>query len=124
MDEPASTTSTQEAQGAQGVVLGEYLVSSAVATVLFDSGVSHSFISSSFVEKHNIPTVLLKTPLLTGRLEVTPIGLFYKMPYLSAVEIGPSIAVVGGDLAGIALRGLHGVLASELCVRGLRSCHL
>ena len=55
----------QEAQGAQGIVLGEYLVSSALATVLFDSGASHSFISSSFVEKHNIPTILLKTPLLT-----------------------------------------------------------
>ena len=31
----------QEAQGAQGVVLGEYLVSSTLATVLFDSGASH-----------------------------------------------------------------------------------
>src|SRR6185437_2437523 len=46
------------------------------------------------------------------------------MPCLSIVETGPSIVVVGGDLAGIALRGLHGVLASELCVRGLGSCHL
>ena len=46
-------------------MLGEYLVSSTLATVLFDSGASHSFISSSFVEKHKIPTVLLKTPLLT-----------------------------------------------------------
>jgi hypothetical protein len=55
----------QEAQEAQGVVLGEYLVNSALATILFDSGASHSFISSSFVEKHRIPTVLLKTPLLT-----------------------------------------------------------
>jgi hypothetical protein len=55
----------QEAQEAQGVVLGEYLVNSALATVLFDSGASHSFISSSFVEKHKIPSVLLKTPLLT-----------------------------------------------------------
>jgi hypothetical protein len=55
----------QEAQNAQGVVLGEFLVSSVLATVLFDSGASHSFISSSFVEKHNIPTVLLKLPLLT-----------------------------------------------------------
>ena len=35
----------QEAQGAQGVVLGEYLVNSALATVLFDYGASHSFIS-------------------------------------------------------------------------------
>jgi hypothetical protein len=58
----------QEAQGAQGVVLGEYLVNSALATVLFDSGASHSFISSSFVEEYKIPTVLLKTPLLTRTL--------------------------------------------------------
>jgi hypothetical protein len=61
----------QEAQEAQGVVLGEFLVSSVLATILFDSGASHSFISSSFVEKHNIPTVLLKAPLLTPRPEVT-----------------------------------------------------
>ena len=46
------------------------------------------------------------------------------MSCLSAVETGSSIAVVGGDLAGIALRGLRGVLASELCVRGFESCHL
>jgi hypothetical protein len=46
-------------------VLGEFLVSSVLATILFDSGASHSFISSSFVEKHSIPTVLLKAPLLT-----------------------------------------------------------
>jgi hypothetical protein len=53
------------AQDAQGVVLGEFLFSSILATTLFDSGASHSFVSSSFVEKYNIPTVLLKTPLLT-----------------------------------------------------------
>ena len=41
----------QEAQGAQGVVLDD-LVSSTLATVLFDSGASHSSISSSFVDKH------------------------------------------------------------------------
>ena len=46
------------------------------------------------------------------------------MPCLTAVETGPSIIVVGGDLAGIALWGFHGVLAPELCVRGLRSRHL
>jgi hypothetical protein len=46
-------------------VLGEYLVNSTLATILFDSGASHSFISSSFVERHKVPTVLLRTPLLT-----------------------------------------------------------
>jgi hypothetical protein len=49
-------------------VLGEFLVSSVLATILFDSGASHSFISSSFVEKHNILTILLKAPLLTRTL--------------------------------------------------------
>ena len=53
------------AQNAQGVVLGEFLVGSVLSTILFDSRASHSFISSSFVEKHNISTVLLKLPLLT-----------------------------------------------------------
>jgi hypothetical protein len=38
---------TQEVQEAQGVVLSEFLVSSVLATILFDSGASHSFISSS-----------------------------------------------------------------------------
>jgi hypothetical protein len=47
----------------QKVVLGEFLVNSVVATVWFDSGASHSFISSSFAEKHKIPTILLKLPL-------------------------------------------------------------
>jgi hypothetical protein len=47
------------------VVLGEFLVNSVLTTVLFDSGASHSFISSSFTEKHKIPIVLLKLPLIT-----------------------------------------------------------
>jgi hypothetical protein len=55
----------QDAQTTSGVVLGELLVSSILATVLFDSGASHSFISSSFVEEHKIPIVLLKLPLIT-----------------------------------------------------------
>ena len=33
--------------------------------MLFDSGASHSFISSHFVEKHDIPTIALKRPLMT-----------------------------------------------------------
>ena len=45
------------------------------------------------------------------------------MSCLTAVETGPNIAVVGGDLTGIALRGSHGVLAPELCVRGLWAYH-
>jgi hypothetical protein len=47
------------------MVLFEFLVHSFLAIVLFDSRASHSFISSYFVETHDIPTVALKRPLLT-----------------------------------------------------------
>jgi hypothetical protein len=46
---------SNEAQQAQDEVLGIFLASSHPATVLFNSGVSHSFITSSFVAKHNLP---------------------------------------------------------------------
>jgi hypothetical protein len=52
-------------EGTPDVVLGEFLVQSFLATILVDSGASHCFISSYFVETHDIPTVTLKKPLLT-----------------------------------------------------------
>jgi hypothetical protein len=55
----------QEAQQAPGVVLGEFLVEFTPAVVLFDSRASHSFIATSFVEKHGIPTASLEIPLVT-----------------------------------------------------------
>jgi hypothetical protein len=57
---------TKEAQQAQGVVLGMFLASSHPATVLFDSGASHSFISSSFVVKHQLPITILKQAMLVS----------------------------------------------------------
>jgi hypothetical protein len=44
----------EEAQDAPGVVLGTFSVNSVPATVLFDSGASHSFITEQFVAKHDI----------------------------------------------------------------------
>jgi hypothetical protein len=58
----------KEAEDAPGVVLGEFLVQSSLATILFDSGASHSFISSHFIETHDIPTVSLKRCLMTKSL--------------------------------------------------------
>jgi hypothetical protein len=40
------------------------LINSIPASVLFDSGASHSFVTKSFVEKHNIPNYPLKKKLL------------------------------------------------------------
>jgi hypothetical protein len=55
----------EQAEDTLDVVLGEFLVHSFLATVLFDSGASHSFVASYFVETHDIPAVALKKPLIT-----------------------------------------------------------
>jgi hypothetical protein len=60
------TTPMEEAQQAQDVVLGMFLASSHPATVLFDSGASHSFISSSFVVKHQLPITIMKQTMLVS----------------------------------------------------------
>jgi hypothetical protein len=59
---------TEEAQQAQDVVLGIFLASSHPATVLFDSRASHSFISSSFVVKHQLPITIMKQTMLLSSL--------------------------------------------------------
>jgi hypothetical protein len=43
---------------------GMFLINSIPTSVLFDSGASHSFVTKSFVEKHNIPNYPLKKKLL------------------------------------------------------------
>jgi hypothetical protein len=58
--------STEEAQQAQDMVLGMFLASSHPATVLFDSGASHSFISSSFVVRHQLPITIMKQTMLVS----------------------------------------------------------
>jgi hypothetical protein len=57
---------SEEAQQAPDVVLGMFLASSHPATILFDSGASHSFISSSFVAKHSLPIATMKHTMLVS----------------------------------------------------------
>jgi hypothetical protein len=57
---------TEEAQQAQDVVLGMFLISSHPVTVLFNSGASHSFISSSFVVKHQLLITIIKQTMLVS----------------------------------------------------------
>jgi hypothetical protein len=59
---------TKEAQQAQDVVLGMFLASSHPTTVLFDLGASYSFISSSFVVRHQLPTTIMKQTMLVSSL--------------------------------------------------------
>jgi Zinc knuckle./Retroviral aspartyl protease./Retrotransposon gag protein. len=55
--------SAEEAQAAPEVVLGTFPVNSIPATVLFDSGATHSFISKKFVGKHGLIREELSTPM-------------------------------------------------------------
>jgi hypothetical protein len=43
-----------------------FFASSHPATVLFDSGASHSFISSSFVAKNHLPITIMKHMMLVS----------------------------------------------------------
>jgi hypothetical protein len=49
----------EEAQEAPDVVIGMFLVNDTSAVVMFDSRASHSFISATYVGKHNLPLALL-----------------------------------------------------------------
>nr|CAH66097.1 OSIGBa0114I04.4 [Oryza sativa] len=55
-----------EAQNAPDVVLGTFPVNSIPATVLFDSGATHSFMSKSFASNHGMEVVSLGRPLLVN----------------------------------------------------------
>jgi hypothetical protein len=63
-------TDAEVAQENPRVVLGMFLVNSTPASILFDSGASHSFITSQFVAQHNIPI----SPMSHHMLVTSPWG--------------------------------------------------
>jgi hypothetical protein len=50
----------EEAQEAPDVVNGMFFINDTSAVMLFDSRASHSFVSTAYVEKHNLPIALLR----------------------------------------------------------------
>jgi hypothetical protein len=56
----------EEAQEDLDVVIGMFLVNDTSAVVLFDSGASHSFISTAYIGKHNLPLALLKCQMIVS----------------------------------------------------------
>jgi hypothetical protein len=45
------------------MIVGTFLVESHLVEVLFDTGATHSFITASWVEVHNIPITAMATPI-------------------------------------------------------------
>jgi hypothetical protein len=58
----------EEAKEAPDVVIGMFLINDTSAVVLFDSGVLHSFISTTYVGKHNLPLALLRCQMIVTSL--------------------------------------------------------
>jgi hypothetical protein len=56
----------EEAQEVLDVILGVFFINATSAVVLFDSGASHSIISTAYVEKHNLPIALLKCQMIVS----------------------------------------------------------
>jgi hypothetical protein len=56
----------EKAQEAPDVVIGTFFINDTSAVVLFDSGASHSFISTAYVEKHNLPIALLRYQMIVS----------------------------------------------------------
>jgi hypothetical protein len=56
----------ETAKEAQDVVFGMFLVNSAPASVLFDFGASHSFISAQFIARHGIPVHSMSNHMLVS----------------------------------------------------------
>jgi hypothetical protein len=56
----------EEVQEAPDVVIGMFLVNDTSVVVLFNSGASHSFISTTYVGKHNLPLALLRYQMIVS----------------------------------------------------------
>jgi hypothetical protein len=50
-------------QETPGMIVGMFPVDSHIAEVLFDTGATHSFITTSWVEEHNLPITTMSTPI-------------------------------------------------------------
>jgi hypothetical protein len=56
----------EDAQAAPDVIIGMIIVNDNNAIVLFDSGASHSFVATNFVQKHNQPSSMLKNRMIVS----------------------------------------------------------
>jgi predicted aspartyl protease len=56
----------EDAQAAPDIIIGMILVNNNNAIVLFDSGASHSFVATNFVQKHNLPLSMLRNRMIVS----------------------------------------------------------
>nr|CAE02079.2 OSJNBa0074B10.7 [Oryza sativa Japonica Group] len=79
----ANHVTTEDVLTTPDVIVDTFLIHSILATILFDSGASHSFISVPFVGRNQLGVERLRNPLLI----TTPGGVMTAMYYSPAVPI-------------------------------------
>jgi hypothetical protein len=89
------------------VVYCMFLINSIPALVLFDFGASHSFITASFVEKHNIPKHPLKEMLHIsspgGDMKATHSCLHVNLK-IQGIDFPVNLVVLGSNGIDVILR--------------------
>jgi predicted aspartyl protease len=100
---------TEQAQDAPGVVLGTFSINSIPATVLFDSGASHSFITEQLVAKHDIHMSSMKTHLLIS----SPNGVMKSTYVCPQVNLKIREIDFQADLIVLTSRGIDVILGMD-----------
>jgi len=99
----------ESAAEAPNVVIGTFMVNSYPATVLFDTGATHSFITQSFVEHHGIHTSTLKRCLLVS----SPGGQLRSHTYCPRVSVSLRGVEFCTDLMVLDTKGIDVILGME-----------
>jgi hypothetical protein len=107
----------ESAAEAPNVVIGTFIVNTHPATVLFDTGATHSFITRSFVEHHDIHTSILKK----CRLVSSPGGQLRSHIFCSRVSIAIRGVEFSANLMVLDTKGIDGV-SGLIVLRGLSTC--
>jgi hypothetical protein len=95
------------------VVIGTFMVNTHPATVLFDTGATHSFITRSFVEHHGIHTSTLKR----GMLVSSPGGQLRSHIFCSRVSVVIRGVEFSANLMVLDTKGINVILGMETLVR-------
>jgi hypothetical protein len=103
----------ESAAEAPNVVIGTFMVNTHPATMLFDTGATHSFINWSFVEHHGIHTSTLKR----GMLVSSPAGQLRSHIFCARVSVVIRGVEFSANLMVLDTNGIDVILGMETLVR-------
>ena len=110
----------ESAAEAPNVVIGTFMVNSYPATVLFDTGAMHSFITKSFVEHHGLHTSTLKRCMLVS----SPGGELRSHIICPRVSISIRGVEFSTDMMVLDTKGIDVILGMETLAKWLSLIHI